>query len=373
MTDDNAQQADQDRADGAGPPPTVPSRAWKGGDLEAAARAARERAASGERVVPTTSAGIVPDRHGMGGPPYSTDPISYVPAQPAGQDDPVGADDAADPVAAGEVATPPAPDSSDGEDRTQQGSTEEAPATATATADPATDPETEAAVASAIAEAEEVKAERESGGDGLLAFFRELPVLLAVAFLLAFLLRTFVVQVFYIPSGSMIPTLEVNDRIVVEKVSYLFREPARGEVVVFAGDEVPADPDEGVAQKVIRGAGQFLGLVPANARDFVKRVIGLPGDEIEIIDGVVFVNGVELDEPYAVDDPRSSGPFVVPEGKLFFLGDNRPASSDSRSASGLGYVDMDQVVGRAMVIVWPFDHAAGIGTPDYGDVPDDPS
>lgn len=228
----------------------------------------------------------------------------------------------------------------------------------------------DAAVKAAVAEAEEAKADREAGGDGILAFFRELPVLLAVAFLLAFLLRTFVVQVFYIPSGSMIPTLEVNDRIVVEKVTYLFRDPVRGEIVVFAGDEIPTVVDESLAGKVTRGIGQFLGVVPANARDFVKRVIGLPGDVIDIDkDGNVFVNGYQLEEPYKVDDPRAFPTFVVPEGKLFFLGDNRPSSADSRFPSGLGFIDMSHVVGRAMVIVWPFDHTTGLGTPDYGPVP----
>lgn len=239
-----------------------------------------------------------------------------------------------------------------------------------ATSDDADEPSTDPAVASALAAAEAAKAQRDASGDGVLAFFRELPVLLAVAFLLAFLLRTFVVQVFYIPSGSMIPTLEINDRIVVEKLTYLFRDPVRGEVVVFAGDEMPIAGDDSVTARFTRGIGQFLGVVPANARDFVKRVIGLPGDEIIIdAEGSVFVNGQELDEPYKVDDPRAFPPFLVPEGMLFFLGDNRPASADSRFPSGLGFVSMDHVVGRAMVIVWPFDHAGGLGTPDYGDIP----
>lgn len=202
-------------------------------------------------------------------------------------------------------------------------------------------------------------------GDSFLSFLRELPVLLLVAFVLAFLLRTFVLQVFYIPSQSMAPTLQVNDRMVVEKISYLFREPQRGEIVVFEGDEVGyVPPDESAGQQLIRGVGQFLGVVPANARDFVKRVIGLPGDTVTIEEGVVRVNGEVIDEPYVqFDDQRSSGPFEVPEGKLFFLGDNRPNSSDSRFS--LGYVDLDKVVGRAVVIIWPVDHAQVIDGADY--------
>ncbi len=188
------------------------------------------------------------------------------------------------------------------------------------------------------------------------SFWRELPVLLLVALVLAFLLRTFLVQVFYIPSSSMEPTLIVNDRMVVEKVTYRFRDPVRGEVVVFEGDEVAGrDDDRTTGERLVRGVGQFLGVVPTSARDFVKRVIGLPGDEVAITDGVVRVNGVVLDEDYVVfDDPSDYGPVVVPEGTLFFLGDNRPNSSDSRR--GLGFVPLDHVVGRSVVIIWPFDH-----------------
>jgi len=190
-------------------------------------------------------------------------------------------------------------------------------------------------------------------------------VLLVIALVLAFLLRTFVVQVFYIPSSSMEPTLSINDRMIVEKVTYLFREPRRGEIVVFEG-ESPTDTtaDDTTGERFIRGVGQFLGVVPASARDFVKRVIGLPGDEILIEEGVVSVNGVELDEPYVVfDDPSDYGPVVVPEGTLFFLGDNRPNSSDSRR--GLGFVPLDKVVGRSSAIIWPFDHAGLLTGVDY--------
>ena len=202
------------------------------------------------------------------------------------------------------------------------------------------------------------------------AFFRELPVLLLVAFVLAFLLRTFVVQVFYIPSGSMEPTLQIQDRMIVEKITYRFREPRRGEIVVFEGEEGAPEPaGESWIQKTLRGAGQFLGVVPANARDFVKRVIGLPGDHIVIRDGVVYVNGTKLDEPYVKNiDTRSQGPYVVPEGKLFFLGDNRPNSSDSRFPR-LGYVDESKVVGRAIAIIWPPSHMGALRKANYSPAP----
>ena len=189
------------------------------------------------------------------------------------------------------------------------------------------------------------------------SFLRELPVLLLIALVLAFLLRTFVIQVFYIPSSSMEPTLSVNDRMVVEKITYLFRDPVRGEIVVFEGEELgEVDPDATAGERFVRVVGQFLGVVPASARDFVKRVIGLPGDVIRIEEGVVYVNDVPLEEPYvAFEDPSDFGPVTVPEDALFFLGDNRPNSSDSRR--GLGFVPLDKVVGRSAAIIWPVDHA----------------
>lgn len=192
----------------------------------------------------------------------------------------------------------------------------------------------------------------------------ETPLMILTALTLAFLLRTFVVQVFSIPSPSMVPTMEVNDRIAVEKLSYIWRDPARGEVVVFAGDDPVADTQVlSTPDRVVTGIGQFLGVVPVDAKDFVKRVIGLPGDTVVLDDGVVSVNGVELDEPYAVLD-RDRGEWTVPEGQLFVLGDNRGNSGDSRST--LGYVAIDDVVGRAVVTLWPFERAGSIPGVDHG-------
>ena len=209
---------------------------------------------------------------------------------------------------------------------------------------------------------------------GILSFLLELPVLIVVAFLLAFLLRTFVVQVFYIPSASMEPTLMghtgANDRILVDKVTYRFREPRRGEIIVFEGESggPPPRDDASLPRRIRRGAGQLVGLAPANARDYVKRVIGLPGDRVRIdSSGHVFVNGKELAEPYVTQpDQQSCGPIVVPEGGLFFLGDNRGNSEDSRV---VGYIDRDDVVGRAFVIMWPLDRAEILDRPDYGVIP----
>ncbi len=195
---------------------------------------------------------------------------------------------------------------------------------------------------------------RDGSGAGASTFLRELPVLILVAFVLAFLLRTFVVQVFFIPSSSMEPTLQIDDRMAVEKITFRFREPRRGDIVVFEeGDTSLTDPTGG--DRFLRGVGQFLGLVPASARDFVKRVIATGGDEVRIEEGQVYVNDVPFDEPYVVfPDNDNYGPVTVPDNHLFFLGDNRPNSSDSRRS--LGFVPNDAVVGRAVVIIWPLEN-----------------
>lgn len=201
------------------------------------------------------------------------------------------------------------------------------------------------------------------------SFFKELPVLLLIAFALAFLLRTFVVQVFYIPSESMLQTLQVDDRIVVEKVTYRFGGPERGDVVVFAGESPFPEPEMSTTQRVVRGVGQFLGVVPVDARDLVKRVIGLPGDHVVIEDGRVSVNGTALEEPYAMLDEHD-GAYTVPAGSLFVLGDNRANSADSRSQ--LGYVPIADVVGRAVVTIWPLDRIGAIEGADYDEVGEGP-
>jgi signal peptidase I len=151
-------------------------------------------------------------------------------------------------------------------------------------------------------------------------------------------------------------------------VSYQFRDVRRGEVIVFAGDEpFGADLDTTTGERVLIGVGQFLGVVPVDAQDFVKRVIGLPGDTVEIVDGVVSVNGVELDEPYAIAD-SSAGVWEVPDGSLFVMGDNRPNSGDSRTS--LGFIARDEVVGRAIARIWPLDRIGSVEGVDWAPIPE---
>lgn len=219
-----------------------------------------------------------------------------------------------------------------------------------------------------LAERSRIELTEEPDEDDGRARWYEIPVMLLLAFTLAFLLRTFVVQVFWIPSASMEDTLQINDRIAVEKLSYRFGDVQRGDVIVFGGGQPfggAASQDTG--ERVLTGIGQFLGVVPVDAQDFVKRVIGLPGDQVEIAEGRVSVNGVELDEDYAILD-SSNGTWDVPVDKLFVMGDNRPNSGDSRTS--LGFIDAEEVVGRAVFKIWPpgrFGSVEGVAWPAIPD------
>ena len=168
----------------------------------------------------------------------------------------------------------------------------------------------------------------------------EIVKTLVTAAILAFGIRTFVAEARYIPSESMQPTLEINDRLIVEKISYRFRTPQRGDVVVFR-------PTEELKKQGYNEA-------------FIKRVIGLPGDTVEVKNDKVYVNSQELPEKYIFIPenssgyrPRSSrpyGPTKVPDDQYLVLGDNRNNSLDSRS---WGFVPRDNLIGRATVRFWP--------------------
>ena len=182
------------------------------------------------------------------------------------------------------------------------------------------------------------------------AFLRELPILILIAFGLAIVLKTFFVQAFYIPSGSMEPTLQPGDRVLVRKVLY---EPDRGDIIVFEDPKGRPGPDRGLVGGFLHWLSEGIGFARPEHEDFIKRVIGLPGETVEIRNGRLFVDGLEIPEPYLAgrEDTRDYGPQKVPKGKLFVLGDNRLNSNDSRF--GLGFVPVDRVIGRAFVIVWP--------------------
>jgi signal peptidase I len=228
--------------------------------------------------------------------------------------------------------------------------------------------------------AEDTQQAGKSGKDGKEkkgSFWRELPILIVVALVLALVIKTFVVQAFYIPSESMENTLLKDDRVLVNKLVYHTRDIERGDVVVFSGvdswdGEVQfAEPANPVAA-FFRWVGVAFGVVPGE-KDYIKRVIGVGGDTVKCCDdkGRITVNGTPIDEEgylYPGDVP-SQRPFqtTVPEGRLWVMGDHRSVSLDSRAHQGDrggGSIPESQVVGRAFVIVWPFSRATTLPIPD---------
>jgi len=193
-------------------------------------------------------------------------------------------------------------------------------------------------------------------GPGLLAVVRETVILVVLAVLLAVVFKTFLVAAFYIPSGSMESTLNISDRVLVEKVSYRFGDIEHGDVVVFVHDEAgtelagPSNPVTGFFSSL----GQAIGVVPPSDRDFIKRVVGLPGDTIDC-DGKVIRNGQKLTERYLDPGVTTTGceRIKVQPGELYVMGDNRTNSQDSRA---FGPIRESDVVGRAFVRIWPLTH-----------------
>ncbi|MGH2728868.1 MAG: signal peptidase I [Actinomycetota bacterium] len=203
-----------------------------------------------------------------------------------------------------------------------------------------------------------------------LAFFKELPVLILIAFGLALLIKTFLIQAFFIPSESMVPTLEIGDRVLVNKLVYRFREPRRGEIIVFVAEHDQAADQRNFLRKIVDTLTEGLGVTTPGDRDFIKRIVGLPGETVEVKEGVVTVTKTDgsklaLKEPYLSEDkdPSAFGPFTVPPKSLFVMGDNRPNSADSRST--LGPIKRDDVVGKAFVKVWPPSRIGALSSPKY--------
>ncbi len=171
-------------------------------------------------------------------------------------------------------------------------------------------------------------------GTGRRGFARDVAESLLIAVVLALVIRLFIFQPFYIPSGSMEPTLLIDDRIIVSKVAYYFSEPQRGDVIVF---KYPRDPE----------------------RVFVKRLIGRGGESVAIKDNHLYINNELIQEDYLpnVGSYVDFGPVQIPENKYFVLGDNRTNSDDSRV---WGSLEEELLIGKAVAVYWPMDRIGGI-------------
>lgn len=167
---------------------------------------------------------------------------------------------------------------------------------------------------------------------------------IALSAVLAFGIRSFVAEARYIPSGSMLPTLQINDRLIIDKVSYNFRKPDRGDIIVF-------NPTDALKQQNFKDA-------------FIKRLIGLPGDQVEVKGGRVYLNNQPLKENYIEEQPNYNfGPVTVPPNQFLVLGDNRNNSYDSHY---WGFVPRDRIIGRAVVRFWPPNRVGEIdSSPQY--------
>jgi len=207
-----------------------------------------------------------------------------------------------------------------------------------------------------------VSDERRTAPKRQLPVWQESILLVVVAMVMAVIVKTFFLQAFYIPSESMEPTMLVNDKILVQKVSYWFGDVDRGDIVVFddPGGWLSADESTQANSSWQRALAK-VGLYPTGGH-LIKRVIGVGGDHVACCDdrGRITVNGTALDEPYLQDETvnaEQTFDVEVPEGYLWVMGDNRGNSADSRAHMGDpggGFIKEDTVVGKAWVRVWPF-------------------
>lgn len=205
---------------------------------------------------------------------------------------------------------------------------------------------------------------------------RELPILFVSALILSMIVKTFFVQFFYIPSGSMENTLLVNDRVGVNKLGAIFSDIKRGEVVVFRDPadwlSAPTSEETGI-RKVIKDGLVFVGVLPDPSKQYlIKRVIGVGGDRVVCCDvnNQITVNGTALNEPYIYPgDKPSDSEFdvTVPKGYIWVMGDHRGASADSRFHTddpNKGMVPLEKVTGRALFVIWPL---SSIGLLEVGE------
>lgn len=227
-----------------------------------------------------------------------------------------------------------------------------------------------------MSEAEATTSQQRTRRGGILGFLRDTLLILLLALLGSFLLKTFLVRSFFIPSESMENTLQIDDRILVNQLVPDLIDVQRGDIVVFKDPGGWLYPRGSEPPRGFERVLQSIGLAADTSNEYVvKRVIGVGGDRVECCDaqGRVMVNGVPIDEPYIVKpagEERASAidfDVTVPEGSLWVMGDNRYQSKDSRynqDQPGKGFVPEEEVVGRAFVLNWPLNRFTWLGTPE---------
>ncbi len=209
------------------------------------------------------------------------------------------------------------------------------------------------------------------------SLLREIPILVVVSLFISIIIKAFLIQAFYIPSGSMQTTLEINDRVIVNKLGNFFSDVKRGDVVVFRdpGGWLPAAYEEkrSAPLQAIRNGLVFVGLAPDPAKQhLIKRVIGVGGDRIVCCDksGALVINGKPVKEDYLYKGNKPSEmtfDVTVPKGYIWAMGDHRAASEDSRyhqEDATKGMVPLNKVVGRAFLIIWPVRHLTLLPRPE---------
>ncbi len=196
---------------------------------------------------------------------------------------------------------------------------------------------------------------------GWLSLAVEIAVLFLIALVIAIFLQAFAIKAFEIPSPSMEPTLMEGDKVLVDRASYHFSTPNRSDIIVFRfNPNDPANLTQGT-NFLSRGLdllAETMNITHQDGSPFIKRVIGLPGETVEMKDGTVYINGQVLEEPYKhVKDNYTGGPWVVPDKCVFVMGDNRPNSNDSRR---WGFVPYGTIMGRGIAIWWPPSRWSGL-------------
>jgi signal peptidase I len=184
-----------------------------------------------------------------------------------------------------------------------------------------------------------------------------------VALAVAVIIKTFLVQPFYVPSESMLPTIVVNDRVMISKLNYRFADPQRGDIVVFISPFNDDIANESLLKSVGRHILEAVGIRTASADDLIKRVVAVGGDTVEVKGGYLYINGTQVDEPFVMS-PGTMPDFaavVVPPDNVFVMGDNRAVSYDSRK---FGPIPETDLLGEAVVRIWPLSRLGSIDSQD---------